>query len=225
MVAAFGFGFSFWLHQGRIPRHTCRFYLLLAGAPKDEGDGLCGAPLLHPLDSTSSPRGNPLRRGITAAAVDRDSGFRYPVQILIPTSIYRLGALCSALYRSRFSRGAQLGTFVFHYWGRGCSFLRLRRGWAIIFRRICADREWIVNMADEGEENQTITFTSNQYGTVFLPQHRKLYPALSPRRRRMTEFSKLNSVSRSRTIFSGNGRNHIGAQSDLHKLNPSPSPV
>ena len=24
-------GISFWLHQGRIPRHTCRFYLLLAG--------------------------------------------------------------------------------------------------------------------------------------------------------------------------------------------------
>ena len=47
----------------------CRFYLLLAGAPEDEGDGLCGAPLLHPLDSTSSPLGNPLRRGISAAAV------------------------------------------------------------------------------------------------------------------------------------------------------------
>ena len=26
-------------------------------APKDEGDGLCGAPLLYPLDSNSSPRG------------------------------------------------------------------------------------------------------------------------------------------------------------------------
>ena len=33
------------------------------------------------LDSTSSPRGYPLRRGITAAAVDRDIGFRYPVQV------------------------------------------------------------------------------------------------------------------------------------------------
>ena len=38
-----------------------------------------------------------------------------------------------------------------------------------------------------------------------LPLYRKLYPAVSPRRRRMTEFSKLNSVSRSRTIFLGNG--------------------
>ena len=91
-------------------------------------------------------------------------------------------------------------------------------GFAMVYRWICADREWVGNMADEGEENQTITFTSNQYGTVFLPQHRKLYPALSPRRRRMT------LVSRSRTSFSGNGRNHIGAQSDLHKLHPSPIP-
>ena len=31
-------------------------------------------------------------------------------------------------------------------------------------------------------------------------------------------------VSRSRTIYVGNGRNHIGKQSDLHKLYPYPSP-
>ncbi|MDY3942231.1 MAG: hypothetical protein SOZ09_09645 [Eubacteriales bacterium] len=36
----------------------------------------------------------------------------------------------------------------------------------MLSRWITADREWIVNMADEGEENQTITFTFNQYGTV-----------------------------------------------------------
>ena len=65
---ALGLWGLYWLSQCGIPHRTCRFYLLLAGAPKDEGEGLCGAPLLHPLDSTSSPRGNPLRRGITAAA-------------------------------------------------------------------------------------------------------------------------------------------------------------
>ncbi len=32
------------------------------------------------LDSTSSTRGYPLRRGISAAAVDRDIGSLYPVQ-------------------------------------------------------------------------------------------------------------------------------------------------
>ena len=36
------------------------------------------------LDSTSSPRGNPLRRGISAAAVDRDLGSLYPVQTVHP---------------------------------------------------------------------------------------------------------------------------------------------
>ncbi len=92
---ALGFGCLFWLHQGGIPHRMCRFYLLLAGAPKDEGEGLCGASLLHPLDSTSSPRGNPLRRGIFAAAVDRDIGFRYPVQIAYPQFRIWFGCLCS----------------------------------------------------------------------------------------------------------------------------------
>ena len=44
----------------------------------------------------------------------------------------------------------------------------------------------------------------------FLPSP-KLYPALAPRRRRMTEFSKLNSVSRSRTIYVGNGSLTLGS--------------
>ena len=48
------------------------------------------------------------------------------------------------------------------------------------------------------------------------PVSPKLYPALSPRRRRMT------LVSRSRTIYVGNGRNHIGTHTDLHKLYPYP---
>ena len=37
--------------------------MLPCGAPKDEEEGLCGALLPHPLDSTSSTRGYPLRRG------------------------------------------------------------------------------------------------------------------------------------------------------------------
>ena len=112
------------------------------------------------------------------------------------TSQFRIlySYLCSALYRSRFSRGAQLGTFVFHYWGRGCSFLRLRGGllWSIV--GITANREWNVNMADKREGKQNLIVPSPIWYGI-LPQHRKLYPALSPRRRRMTEFSKLNSVS------------------------------
>ena len=45
----------------------------------------------------------------------------------------------------------------------------------------------------------------------------KLYPALSPHRRRMLR-------SRLRTVSSCQGRNHIGEQTDLHKQNPNPSP-
>ena len=46
------------------------------------------------------------------------------------------------------------------------------------------------------------------------PRSSKLYPAVSPRRRRMAP------SSRSRTIYVGNGRNHIGKHMDLHKLYP-----
>ena len=123
VVAAFGFGFSFWLHQGGIPHRMGRFYLLLAGAGgKRQGIALAypsPTPLLTPWGIRCG--GALLLPRLTGIS---DSGIR--CRFLIPTSIYRLGALCSALYRSRFSRGAQLGTFVFHYWGRGCSFLRLR---------------------------------------------------------------------------------------------------
>ena len=50
---ALGFWILFWLHQGGIPRHTCRFYLLLAGAVgKRQGISIpypSPTPLLTPL--------------------------------------------------------------------------------------------------------------------------------------------------------------------------------
>ena len=57
--------------------------------------------------------------------------------------------------------------------------------------------------------------------TVSTHYHRKRNPAISPRRRRITEFGKPNSVSRSQTISSCLGRRQIGEQIDLHKLHPS----
>ena len=50
--------------------------------------------------------------------------------------------------------------------GVGRSFLRLRDVllWSIV--EITADREWSVNMADEGEGNKTLSFHP-PYGTVF----------------------------------------------------------
>ena len=184
----------------------CRFYLLLAGAVEERQGISIPYPSPTPLLTPGGIRcGGAFwlpRLRLPRLTGIQDSGIR--CRFLIPTSIYRLGALCSALYRSRFSRGAQLGTFVFHYWGVDRSFLRLRRGWAIIFRRICADREWIVNMADEGEENQTITFTSNQYGTVsyhcignYIPQSLPVEGGCSR--------------SRSRTIYIGNGSLTLGS--------------
>ena len=71
------------------------------------------------------------------------------------TSQFRIlySYLCSALYRSRFSRVVWLVSFVFHYWGVDRSYLRLRGVllWSIV--GITADREWVGNMADEGEGN------------------------------------------------------------------------
>ena len=56
------------------------------------------------LDSTSSPRGCPLRRGISAAAVDRDIVSCIQVQVVTPQFRILFGYLCSGLDCSRFSR-------------------------------------------------------------------------------------------------------------------------
>ena len=77
-----------------------------------------GLHLIHP--------GNPLRQGILAAAVDRDIGIWYPVQVAYPQFRILYSYLCSGLGRSRFSWVVGLESFVFHYWGGDRSCLRLR---------------------------------------------------------------------------------------------------
>ena len=86
-----------------------------------------GVPLLYPLDSNSSPR------GIAAAGDYCCRGFgiilvaEFRCRSLIATSIFCLGALCSARYRTRFSRFCWvLGRSFFIIGGNNCSFLRLR---------------------------------------------------------------------------------------------------
>ena len=54
--------------------------------------------------------------------------------------------LCSGLGRSRFSRVVGLVSFVFHYWGEGSVVPAATGGFAIAFRRICADRDWVVSL-------------------------------------------------------------------------------
>ena len=92
-----------------------------------------GVPLLYPLDSNSSPRGNPLRRGILATAVDRNLEIRYPVLSLIASSKYGL-AVCVRLCIVRVSVGL-LGWYrtFFIIGGMDCSYLRLRGGWLWCF--------------------------------------------------------------------------------------------
>ena len=71
------------------------------------------------LDSTSSPQGNPLRRGITAAAGLGQYWNPVSGAIVNPQFPILFGCLCSGWYRSRFSRGVGLCSHVFHYWGEG----------------------------------------------------------------------------------------------------------
>ena len=97
-----------------------------------------GLHLIHP--------GNPLRRGILAAAGLYQ--FRYLVSGAVVHPQFRIWFcfLCSGYNRSRFSRVVGLGSFVFHYWGDGRLFLRLLVVLAIFFRRICANRDWIISL-------------------------------------------------------------------------------
>ena len=109
----------------------CRFYLLLAGAVGKRQGIAIPYPSPTPL---LTPFGDPLRRGITAAAGLQ--GFRIPVSGAVVTPQFRIlfGYLCSALYRSRFSRGVGLWSHVFHYWW-GRSFVPADTwGFAMVYR-------------------------------------------------------------------------------------------
>ena len=94
-----------------------------------------GLHLIHP--------GDPLRRGISAAA--GLGQYWNPVSGAVVTPQFGIWFcfLCLGLDRSRFSRVVGLVSHVFHYWGMDCSCLRLRGVFAKIFRRICADRGWV----------------------------------------------------------------------------------
>ena len=84
----------YWLHQCGIPHRTCRLYLLLAGAVEERQGIAIPYPSPTPL---LTPLGNPLRRGISAAAVDRDIGSLYPVQTVCPHFDISIGCLVFGL--------------------------------------------------------------------------------------------------------------------------------
>ena len=99
--AAFYFYRLYWFHQWGIPYRYCRFYWFLAGAVEERQGISIPYPSPTPL---LTPLGNPLRRGILAAAVDRDSGFLYPVRSLFPSSGFCV-AVCVRLCIVRVSVG------------------------------------------------------------------------------------------------------------------------
>ena len=95
-----------------------------------------GLHLIHP--------GDPLRRGMMAAAVDRDIVSLYPVQVAYPQFRIWFGCLCSGWYRSRFSKVVGRVSHVFHYWEDRSFVPAATWRFGFFFRRICADRDWVV---------------------------------------------------------------------------------
>ena len=89
--------------------------------------------------------GNPLRRGTLAAAVYTNLGSYIPVQIFNPHFDVVFGCFVFGLRSLAFQKislGICLSFFIIG--GMDCSCLRLRGVFAVVFRRICADRGWVV---------------------------------------------------------------------------------
>ena len=110
----------------------CRFYLLLAGAVGKRQGISIPYPSPTPL---LTPGGYPLRRGISAAAVDRDLVSLYPVQIFNPHFDVMFGCLVFGLGSLAFQKiTLGLCRSFFIGGGIGCSFLRLREVllWSIV---------------------------------------------------------------------------------------------
>ena len=124
MVSMLGLYRFYWLHQWGIPYRYCRFYLLLAGAVgKRQGIAI---PYPSPTPLLTS-FGDPLRRGISAAAVDRDIVSLYPVQIFNLHFDISIGGIVFGLRSLAFQKiTVGFGRTFFIGGGMDCTFLRLR---------------------------------------------------------------------------------------------------
>ena len=89
-----------------------------------------GLHLIHP--------GNPLRRGTLAAAVDRDIGFRYPVQIFNPHFDISFGCFVFGLWSLAFQSGCWAGIVRFSLLGgwavRSCGYVGFGYGLSLDLR-------------------------------------------------------------------------------------------
>ena len=109
----------------------CRFYLFLAGAVgKRQG-------IFDPLslsNTSPDPFGDPLRRGILAAAVDRDIGSLYPVQVYHRHFDISFGCCVFGLGLFAFQKiSLGFGLSFFIGGGMDCTFLRLRGVFAMVY--------------------------------------------------------------------------------------------
>ena len=117
--------------------------------------------------------GNPLRRGHYCC---RGFGIilvaEFRCRSLIATSIFCLGALCLARYRTRFRRFRWiLGLSFFIIGGMDCSFLRLRGGLPWHFVGFALTAVGSIVLADNGMEYQSISSLNRtnaffQYGST-----------------------------------------------------------
>ena len=115
-VTALGLWVLYWLHQCGIPHRMCRFYWLLAEAVGKRQGISIPYPSPTPL---LTPGGVRCGGAYLLPRAYRDIGFQYPVQVAYLQFRILCSYLCSALYRSRFSRVVGLVSFVFHYWEVG----------------------------------------------------------------------------------------------------------
>ena len=140
-----GFGCSFWLHQGGIPRCTWGFYCCLAAHQRTGTAGFAN-PSFPILWTLTLPTLGGIRCGGACRLPRACDPFSQLNSGAIATPQFGIwcSCLCSARYRTRFSRFRWVfGRSFFIIGGMVCSFLRLREVFAKIFRRICANRGWV----------------------------------------------------------------------------------
>ena len=132
----------FWLHQGGIPRHTCRFHCCLAAHQRTKEKD--SAEPLSSILWTPPPHPGVIRCGgaYWLPRAYRDIVSLSPVQVAYTQFRIWFCFLCSGLGLSRFSRVVGLGSFVFHYWGEGLFVPAATVGLAMVYSWICADRGW-----------------------------------------------------------------------------------
>ena len=132
---AFGFGCLFWFHQGRIPRHTCRFNCCLAAhqrtKEKDSAEPLSSILWTPPPHSG----GYPLRRGTLAAAADRDIVSLFPVQTVCPHFDISFGCFVFGLGLFAFQKisvGLDRSFFIGGGWTvRSCGYVAFCYGYLL----------------------------------------------------------------------------------------------